>query len=213
MTMGRLTLVIATACALVLLTTASLGAGPRDESTGAQHLELVAQCSLFFSDELAAQRRDAFIRLDDSASEPAAKRYLETLIRFGSSLEPPRVECFELLEKDIDRLERLHCPRDLPPSPAVECQLIRQIQRDIGRAQGDRLLLRAHLPVSVPATMSAADFMDLMAVDKKVRDGKLRLVLLERMNQATLVDDVETALVRGSIEACREPDPDFGSAS
>ncbi|UCE89142.1 MAG: 3-dehydroquinate synthase, partial [Pseudomonadota bacterium] len=76
-----------------------------------------------------------------------------------------------------------------------------------------RLLLHARLPVNVPAAMSTANFMDLMAVDKKVRDGKLRLVLLERMNHAVLVDNVETALLHETIEACREATPDTGSAS
>jgi 3-dehydroquinate synthase len=41
-----------------------------------------------------------------------------------------------------------------------------------------KLLERAKLPVAVPAGMTRRDFRELMAVDKKVADGKLRLVLL-----------------------------------
>jgi 3-dehydroquinate synthase len=41
------------------------------------------------------------------------------------------------------------------------------------------LLLAAGLPVTPPASMTAARFRDLMAVDKKVLAGKLRLVLLK----------------------------------
>ncbi|GBF95225.1 hypothetical protein Rsub_07940 [Raphidocelis subcapitata] len=41
------------------------------------------------------------------------------------------------------------------------------------------LLLAANLPVTPPATMTADMFKDLMAVDKKVLAGKLRLVLLK----------------------------------
>lgn len=41
------------------------------------------------------------------------------------------------------------------------------------------LLEAAHLPVTPPASMSAQMFKDLMAVDKKVLAGKLRLVLLK----------------------------------
>jgi 3-dehydroquinate synthase len=41
------------------------------------------------------------------------------------------------------------------------------------------LLERANLPVLPPDTMSVASFKELMAVDKKVQAGKLRLVLLQ----------------------------------
>ena len=42
------------------------------------------------------------------------------------------------------------------------------------------LLNRASLPASPPESMSGADFMGLMSVDKKVLDGKMRLVRLGR---------------------------------
>lgn len=41
------------------------------------------------------------------------------------------------------------------------------------------LLLAANLPVTPPPSMTAQQFKDLMAVDKKVLAGKLRLVLLK----------------------------------
>jgi 3-dehydroquinate synthase len=41
------------------------------------------------------------------------------------------------------------------------------------------LLLAANLPVVPPPSMTAQQFRDLMAVDKKVLAGKLRLVLLK----------------------------------
>lgn len=47
------------------------------------------------------------------------------------------------------------------------------------RDRGIRLLRRAGLPVVPPAEMTAEDFMEHMAVDKKVLDGRLRLVLLQ----------------------------------
>jgi 3-dehydroquinate synthase len=52
----------------------------------------------------------------------------------------------------------------------------------IDRALVDRtvkLFERAGTPVAPPRGMTAATFRDLMAVDKKVQDGKLRLVLLK----------------------------------
>lgn len=46
------------------------------------------------------------------------------------------------------------------------------------------------LPTAPPEDMAAADFLTLMARDKKVIDGRLRLVLLREMGVAEIVDDV-----------------------
>lgn len=53
------------------------------------------------------------------------------------------------------------------------------------------LLTLAGLPVEPPADMSAAAFLELMGRDKKVVDGRLRLVLLEAIGKACIVDDAE----------------------
>lgn len=54
-----------------------------------------------------------------------------------------------------------------------------------------RALLRAAgLPVEPPADMTPAVFLELMGRDKKVVDGTLRLVLLEGVGSACIVDDV-----------------------
>lgn len=51
-------------------------------------------------------------------------------------------------------------------------------------------LIRAcNLPAVPPATMSSADFRRLMAVDKKVLDGQLRLVLLKELGKAIVTGD------------------------
>lgn len=55
-----------------------------------------------------------------------------------------------------------------------------------------RLLASARLPVAPPPEMSSADFLDLMARDKKVVDGRLRLVLLRAIGEATIVDDADS---------------------
>lgn len=52
-----------------------------------------------------------------------------------------------------------------------------------------QLLTQAQLPTQVPAGMTTASFMDLMAVDKKVLDGKLRLVLLQGLGNAVVTQD------------------------
>lgn len=53
------------------------------------------------------------------------------------------------------------------------------------------LFRQAGLPVSPPQDLSAQCFLDLMAVDKKNIDGKIRLILLESIGSATLPVSVE----------------------
>lgn len=69
------------------------------------------------------------------------------------------------------------------------------------------LVASAGLPVSPPARMSADDFLELMAVDKKVQDGKLRLVLLQSIGQAIVTSDFSRQLLHEAIlDSCaREP--------
>ncbi len=62
---------------------------------------------------------------------------------------------------------------------------------DGGEVAGFRdLLISMHLPVEPPAAMNPEEFLDLMGRDKKVVDGRLRLVLLRAIGEAVVVDDV-----------------------
>ncbi|MCP5420537.1 MAG: 3-dehydroquinate synthase [Gammaproteobacteria bacterium] len=61
------------------------------------------------------------------------------------------------------------------------------------------LLLRARLPVQLPASLSGEDFLRLMAVDKKVRDGRLRLILLEDLGVGRIVDNPEPEKLRATL--------------
>ena len=86
----------------------------------------------------------------------------------------------------------------------LSCRLGFLSTADVARAQA--LLLRAHLPVVAPSDkegLPIARYLDLMAHDKKVKDGKLRLVLLEKLGKATLKDDVPLNLVEEAITACQ----------
>lgn len=65
------------------------------------------------------------------------------------------------------------------------------------------LLSVARLPVSVPEAMSNDQFLELMSVDKKVLDGRLRLVLLESMGKAIVTSDATQKSIIEAIEACR----------
>jgi 3-dehydroquinate synthase len=57
------------------------------------------------------------------------------------------------------------------------------------------VLLRAGLPVDPPHEMTIEDFLRHMTRDKKVSDGRIRLVLLESIGHAKLVSDYSDTLL------------------
>jgi 3-dehydroquinate synthase len=63
------------------------------------------------------------------------------------------------------------------------------------------LLKRAALPVSPPESMSGDDFMGLMSVDKKVLDGKMRLVLMKDIGHSIISDDFDPAALKATLGA------------
>ncbi len=67
-----------------------------------------------------------------------------------------------------------------------------------------RLLERAGLPLAPPPGLDAGRMRELMAVDKKVVDGRLRLVLLRGIGHAVVTADFDPALLDQTLEAlCR----------
>jgi 3-dehydroquinate synthase len=64
-----------------------------------------------------------------------------------------------------------------------------------------RLLERAELPVAAPAAMNEDEFLSLMAVDKKVLDGQLRLVLLESIGKAVVTKNFALANLKQTLAA------------
>ncbi len=56
-----------------------------------------------------------------------------------------------------------------------------------------KLLLTAGLPVQPPPDIPPETFIELMGRDKKVMDGRLRLILLAALGEACIVDDVTPA--------------------
>lgn len=56
-------------------------------------------------------------------------------------------------------------------------------------ARGIELIRRAKLPVTAPANMTPEVFKKYMAVDKKVLDKSLRLVLLRKCGEACVTSD------------------------
>lgn len=62
------------------------------------------------------------------------------------------------------------------------------------------ILRRARLPVTPPPSLDAGSFLEHMAVDKKNLEGKLRLILLEKIGKATLPMGVELSKLRATLE-------------
>lgn len=72
-------------------------------------------------------------------------------------------------------------------------------QTDVARV--DRLVAAAGLPVRPPDDLSAERFLELMAVDKKVLDGQLRLVLLRAIGQSVISADFDPDTLRQTLHA------------
>jgi 3-dehydroquinate synthase len=63
------------------------------------------------------------------------------------------------------------------------------------------LLQRAGLPTQGPA-LGADRYLDLMALDKKVASGKMRLILLKKIGEGVISAETGTPDIRAAIEAC-----------
>ncbi len=68
------------------------------------------------------------------------------------------------------------------------------------------LLERAGLPVAAPAELDPQRMLDLMAVDKKVVGGRIRLVVLKAIGEAVVTDAFDAKLLRSTLEDCRLPE-------
>ncbi len=63
-----------------------------------------------------------------------------------------------------------------------------------------QLLQRANLPVEPPKSLSAEKFLELMAVDKKVMAGQLRLVLLQALGQAVVTANFDSVMLKQTLQ-------------
>ena len=64
-----------------------------------------------------------------------------------------------------------------------------------------RLLLRVGLPIYPPGSMSVDDFLEAMVLDKKVVNKRLRLILIKRLGQSVIVDQLEPTLLQQTLAA------------
>jgi 3-dehydroquinate synthase len=63
------------------------------------------------------------------------------------------------------------------------------------------LVAAAGLPVKPPAEVSPERFLELMAVDKKVLDGQLRLVLMRDVGESVISAEFDTDTLRQTLDA------------
>jgi 3-dehydroquinate synthase len=61
------------------------------------------------------------------------------------------------------------------------------------------ILKAANLPVTPPSSMTTERYIDLMSVDKKNVDGKIRVILLEAIGKATLPLNVERQMLEQTL--------------
>lgn len=93
---------------------------------------------------------------------------------------------------------------------AVGMLMAADMSRRLGWLQDDQvarirqILLAAKLPVTVSPVLPPSRFIDLMSVDKKVQDGKIRLILLRDIGQAVIEQDYDLELLNATLEAFAE---------
>jgi len=69
------------------------------------------------------------------------------------------------------------------------------------RRRVDDLLEKAGLPCRPPGNLGVQQFLDLMAVDKKVLAGRLRLVLLQGIGGALIAQDFPPDVLEATLGA------------
>lgn len=65
----------------------------------------------------------------------------------------------------------------------------------------EQLLKSLHLPVSVPKAMTPKNFLNAMALDKKVSKGRIRLVLLKSIGEAVITGEYSEEVLLETINA------------
>lgn len=76
----------------------------------------------------------------------------------------------------------------------------------LSRAENEKIrdiFIRAGLPVVTPADMASSTFVDFMQRDKKVIDGRLRLILLQSIGNAVISEDASLDQIVAAIDGCR----------
>lgn len=85
--------------------------------------------------------------------------------------------------------------------------LAAELSRDLGWVGEDEvvriraLIEKARLPVRAPVEITPERFLELMAVDKKVQGGQLRLVLMKALGQSVITAEATRERILGMLDA------------
>lgn len=83
---------------------------------------------------------------------------------------------------------------------AADLSRIKGWLTDADVARIEAIFTRANLPIAPPKNLDAAQFIRLMAVDKKNVDGDIRLILLNSIGKATLPMAIERILLEQTLK-------------
>lgn len=72
-------------------------------------------------------------------------------------------------------------------------------EQDVLRVK--KLFKRASLPITAP-DLGAEKYLELMGMDKKVENGKIRLILLKKIGQAVVYGEAPQELLQQTLQAC-----------
>ena len=86
---------------------------------------------------------------------------------------------------------------------AVQLAKAQGLLADADVARVLALLQRAQLPVHIDAELDAQAVFTAMGLDKKVKAGRMRLIVPQAFGQCAVVDDVPQAQILAAIEAAR----------
>ncbi|MBK1644984.1 3-dehydroquinate synthase [Thiocapsa imhoffii] len=75
---------------------------------------------------------------------------------------------------------------------------------DTDLARVRRLVTSAGLPTAAPADLTPEQFMEHMSVDKKIQDGRLRLVLMRYPGEALVTADIDPDLLYATLAVASE---------
>lgn len=81
----------------------------------------------------------------------------------------------------------------------LSCRLGWLTPADVSRVLA--IIKSAKLPTMPPTNMTTDQYIDLMAVDKKNMDGKIRLILLEAIGKASLPINVDLAQLKATLDS------------
>ncbi len=147
--------------------------------------------SLIFAIERSCRNKAAVVAADET--ETGLRALLNLGHTFGHAIESCQGYC--------DWLHGEAIAVGMVMAGTMSCQMGLISAADAERIP--RLFTRASLPIRPPAAMSNEQLIDYMQRDKKVIDGRMRLILLEAIGRAMIAEHITLAQIASAITACR----------